>query len=163
MKNDPKLEVREENGVLIHEGVIRVPYTWAAGKPASKFYTGLRNRKIYGIRCPDCHLVFVPPKKTCHRCFSELSDWVEVNDTGTLETFTVVHYFEPGLHPIEPPFAYGIIKLDGADTGMVHLIRAKDYGLLKEGSRVKAVFRKKPRGTYFDISYFKLVRGARRG
>jgi len=163
MKNDPKLEVREENGVLVHQGVIRVPYTWAAGKPASKFYAGLREGKIYGIRCSECQFVFVPPKKTCHRCFSELSDWVEVKDTGTLETFTVVRYFEPGLHPMKPPFAYGIIKLDGADTGMVHIIRTKDYGSLKEGARVKAVFRKKPRANYLDISHFRPTTEARHG
>lgn len=163
MKNDPKLEVREEDGVLVHQGVIRVPYTWAAGRPASRFYIGLRGGKIYGIRCPHCQLVFVPPKKTCHRCFLELDNWVEVKDTGTLVTFTIVHYFEPGLHPIRPPFAYGIIKLDGADTGMVHFIRARDYSLLKEGLRVKAVFRKNPQGNYLDISYFKPVRGARHG
>jgi uncharacterized OB-fold protein len=159
MENETILEVREKNGLLVHQGVIRVPYTWAAGAVASRFYAGLRNGKICGVRCPNCRMVLVPPKKTCHRCFGDLSEWVEVSDEGTLQTFTVVHYHEPQLHPMKPPFAYGIIKLDGADTGITHLIAGADPKALKEGMRVKAVFREKPEGNYLDISCFRPVKG----
>lgn len=161
MNNETVFEVREEDGLLIHQGVIRVPYTWAAGTVASRFYAGLRDRKIYGVRCPKCEVVVVPPKKTCHRCFGDLDEWVEVGDEGILETFTVVHYHEPGLHPLRTPFGYGIIKLDGADTGLTHLIRGGDLGTLKEGTRMKAVFKKRPAGNYLDIAYFKPVKGAK--
>ncbi len=161
MENETVLEVRERDGLLIHQGVIRVPYTWAAGAVASKFYTGLRDRKIYGVRCPRCRHVLVPPKKTCHRCFSHLSEWVEVSHEGTLQTFTVVHYHEPELHPLKAPFAYGIIRLDGADTGMTHLIGEATLKALKEGMKMKAVFKEKPEGNYLDIQYFKPVKGAK--
>jgi uncharacterized OB-fold protein len=160
MENETILEVRERNGLLVHQGVIRVPYTWAAGAVASRFYAGLRDRKIYGVRCPRCRVVLVPPKKTCHRCFGDLSEWVEVGDLGTLQTFTVVHYHEPEMHPLRAPFAYGIIKLDGADTGMTHLISEADLRALKEGMRMKVVFKEKPEGNYLDIQYFKPVKGA---
>ena len=159
MENETILEVKEKDGLLVHQGVIRVPYTWAAGTVASKFYAGLRNKKIYGIRCAKCRMVLVPPKKTCHRCFGELSEWVEVGHEGTLQTFTVVHYHEPELHPLKAPFAYGIIKLDGADTGMTHVIAEADLEALKEGMRLKAVFREKPEGNYLDIKYFKPLKG----
>jgi uncharacterized OB-fold protein len=160
MENETVLEVRERNGQLIHQGVIRVPYTWAAGAVASKFYAGLRDKKIYGVCCPTCRVVLVPPKKTCHLCFGDLDEWVEVSDVGTLQTFTVVHYHEPEMHPVRAPFAYGIIKLDGADTGMTHLIGEADLGALKKGMRMKAVFKEKPEGNYLDIEYFKPVKGA---
>ena len=159
MENETILEVKERDGLLVHQGVIRVPYTWAAGVVASKFYAGLRNKRIYGVRCPTCRIVLVPPKKTCHRCFGELSEWVEVGHEGILQTFTVVHYHEPELHPLKAPFAYGIIKLDGADTGMTHIIAEADMKALKEGMRVKAVFREKPEGNYLDIEYFKPLKG----
>jgi uncharacterized OB-fold protein len=160
MENETVLEVKERNGLLIHQGVIRVPYTWAAGAVASKFYAGLRDKKIYGVRCLTCRVVLVPPKKTCHLCFGDLDEWVEVSDVGTLQTFTVVHYDEPEMHPLRAPFAYGIIKLDGADTGMTHLIAEADLRALKEGMRMKAVFKEKPEGNYLDIEYFKPVKGA---
>jgi hypothetical protein len=161
MENETILEVKEKDGLLVHQGVIRVPYTWAAGTVASRFYAGLRNKKIYGIRCAKCRMVLVPPKKTCHQCFGELSEWVEVGPEGTLQTFTVVHYHEPELHPLKAPLAYGIIKLDGADTGMTHVIAEADLKALKEGMRLKAVFKEKPEGNYLDIEYFKPLKGER--
>jgi uncharacterized OB-fold protein len=161
MENETILEVREKDGLLIHQGVIRVPYTWAAGAVASRFYAGLRDRRILGIRCPRCRLVMVPPKKTCHRCFGDLNEWVEVGPEGTLQTFTVVHYSEPELHPLQAPFAYGIIKLDGADAGMTHLIAEANLQALKEGMRMTAVFKEKPEGNYLDIRYFKPLKGAK--
>lgn len=163
MDNDVMFEVEERDGLLIHQGVIRVPYTWAAGEVASKFYVGLRDKKIYGIRCPTCVVVLVPPKKVCHRCFNDLSEWVEVSNEGALETFTVVHYCETKLHPMKAPFAYGIIRLDGADTGMTHLIGEADLKGIKEGMRLKAVFRKVPKGDYLDIEYFKPVEKGNHG
>lgn len=161
-KPEVMFEVSEEAGMLVQHGTIKVPYTWPAGEVASRFLVGLRDeKKIYGIRCPKCETVFVPPKKVCHLCFTQMSDWVEVSDEGTLEIFTVVRYSEPSIHPMEPLFAYGIIKLDGADTGMLHLIGEVDLSQLKEGQRVKAVFREKGEGNYLDIKYFKPVQGVK--
>lgn len=151
-------EVTEEKGMLVQHGKIKVPYTWVAGEVASRFLVGLRDeKKIYGVRCPQCKMVFVPPKKLCHRCFAQMSEWVEVSDEGTLETFTIVRYSEPTLHPMEAPFAYGVVKLGGADTGMVHLIGEADLAQLKEGLKVKAVFKEKGEGNYLDIKYFKPI------
>jgi len=163
MENETTFEIQEKDGLLVHQGVIRVPYTWAAGEVVSRFYAGLREKKVLGLRCPACKVVLVPPKKVCHRCFSDLTDWVEVGDEGVLQTFTVVHYSEPDLHPVEAPFAYGIIKLDGADTGMTHLIGEADIKGLKAGMRLKAVFRHQPQGNYLDIAYFKPIEEANHG
>jgi len=163
MENEVMFDVQEKEGLLIHQGVIRVPYTWAAGEVASKFYVGLREGRILGVRCPTCRIVLVPPKKVCHRCFNDLTEWVQVSDEGTLETFTVVHYAEPDLHPMQAPFAYGIVKLDGADTGMTCLIGEAKLDSLAEGMRLKAVFKEVPEGNYLDIKYFKPVKGAKHG
>jgi uncharacterized OB-fold protein len=163
MENETIFEVQEKDGLLVHQGVIRVPYTWGAGEVATRFYAGLREKRIVGVRCPACKMVLVPPKKVCHRCFGDLTDWVDVSDEGTLQTFTVVHYSEPDLHPVKAPFAYGIIKLDGADTGMTHLIGEADVKSLKAGTRLKAVFRDEPQGDYLDIAYFKPIEGANHG
>lgn len=157
-KPETIFEVIERDGMLMQKGRIKVPYTWAAGKIASRFFVGLRDeKKIYGIRCPECKMVFVPPKKICHRCFVHMSEWVEVSGEGILETFTIVRYSEPAIHPAEPPLAYGIIKLKGADTGMVHLIGDADLTQLKEGLKMKVVFREERAGNYLDIKYFKPV------
>ena len=38
MENDVMFEVEEKDGLLIHQGVIRVPYTWAAGEVADSVF-----------------------------------------------------------------------------------------------------------------------------
>jgi len=163
MDNETWFEITEKDGLLIHQGVINVPYTWAAGKVASKFYTGLKDKQILGLHCTKCDIVFVPPKKVCHHCFSELTNWVPVSNIGTLQTYTVIHYSEPDIHPFNKPFAYGIIKLDGASTSMVHIIADTDLENLTEGMRLQAVFKEKPEGNYLDIKYFTPVAEANHG
>lgn len=140
---------------LVYQGRIKVPYTWSVGEVGSRFLSELReNRKIFGKRCPACHRVLVPARKICGRCFRETGDWVEVKDEGAVLTFTVVRYPSP-VQPLKPPFGYGIIKLDGADTGMTHLLYESDPSAWRAGMRVTAVFKEKREGTILDIAYFK--------
>ena len=137
---------------------LKVPYRYSMGPVASRFFIEMRDhKKIFGIKCPKCSRVYVPPRSTCGRCFEELSEWVEVKEQGTVETFTRVHYSSP-VQPIPAPFFYGIIKLDGADTGFPHFIgdtRGKEPRI---GMRVQAVFREDRKGNMLDILYFKEIR-----
>jgi len=84
-----------------------------------------------------------------------MDEWVEVSNVGTLLTFTVTRYAVPGIQPQGPPFAMGIVKLDGADTGVVHLLGGVDLGEITVGMRMQAVFREKRQGNYLDIEYFR--------
>jgi hypothetical protein len=96
----------------------------------------------------------VPPRLSCKNCFTELKEWVEVSDTGTLLTYTVVYV--PGENqPFEPPYAIGLIQLDGADTGLMHVIGETDLEKLSMGMRLQAVFSQERDGSIRDIKYFK--------
>ena len=85
-----------------------------------------------------------------------MEEWVELGNQGTITGFTVVSHSSPVM-PLEPPFAYARIRLDGADTDFVHLINEGDPEKLEIGARVEAVFKEKPRKRILDIEYFKLV------
>lgn len=149
-------QVTVKEPVIIHQSLI-VSYEYAAGDAGSKFYLELRdNKKIVGIRCPQCNKVYVPPRTTCGSCFGSLDEYVEVKPTGTLVSYTIVHYALP-IHPVEPPFVYGIIQLDGADTGLTHLLRGVELENIKIGMRVEAVFKEERQGNIFDIKYFKPI------
>lgn len=127
------------------------------GKIGSVFYTKLRDeKKILGVKCVKCNKVFWPPRGVCGRCFSQLpdADLVEIGPNGTLQTFTLITYEEP-VHPRKAPFIYGIIKLDGADTGMAHLIDEVAFEELKIGMRLQPVFAEERNGNILDISHFK--------
>jgi uncharacterized OB-fold protein len=128
-----------------------------AGKIGSLFYTTLRDQKKFlGIRCETCNKVFWPPRGTCGRCFSQLSeaDMVEIGPNGILETFTRVTYHEP-VHPRKAPFIYGIIKLDGADTGMAHFIDEVAFEQLETGMRLQPVFEEERKANILDIKHFR--------
>jgi hypothetical protein len=142
--------------VVVHQD-LKVPYRYSMGATTSRFFIEIRdNQRIMGIRCPRCNVVFVPPRTTCARCFSQLHDWVEVGTRGTLETYTQVHYSTP-VQPAAAPFYYGVIKLDGADTGLAHRIGDLAGKEPRIGMRVRAIFREERKGNMLDILYFKPV------
>ena len=132
-------------------------YSYAAGPVRSRFLLELRDKqRIMGTRCPSCKRVYVPAKPNCIVCLSELNDWVEVGNKGTVLTYTVVTQPEPS-HKLPAPFIYSIIQLDGADTSLTHFLGEVDEKDLKIGMRVEAVFQKVREGNILDIKYFKPV------
>lgn len=144
---------REER--IVFKGKVNLPFNYSAGRTASRFFVELRDhQRILGKRCPQCRRVIVPAQLFCKECFVETAEWVEVGPKGKLITFTVVYRKEPH-HPTDTPFAYGIIRLDGADTSMVHLLGGVDLGHIRHGMRVCAVFKEKGEGSILDIAYFK--------
>ena len=140
---------------IVFPGKVNLPFSYSAGRTASRFFVELRdNEKIMGKRCPQCSRIIVPAQLFCQECFVETGEWVEVGPQGTLITFTVV-YRKESHYPTDTPFAYGIIKLDGADTNMIHLLGDVDPANIKHGMRLRAVFREKREGNILDIAYFK--------
>jgi len=152
-----EINMTEEKDKRVYEGRIKVTYKHTAGAYVEKFITEIgKNNKIFGVKCPKCKKVYVPPKMICFSCFEKMEEWVEVGNQGTVKGFTVITHSTPVL-PLEPPFAYGIITLDGADTDFVHIIKESDPANLQEGMRVEAVFKEKPRKRILDIEYFKKI------
>jgi len=136
---------------------ITAPSRYYAGRMGSRFFVALRDeKKILGSRCPKCGVTYYPPRNTCGRCFSQLSesDLLEIGLGGTLETFTQIHYSE-SIHPKVDSVIYGVIKLDGADTGMAHLIGEVEFDQLKIGMRMQPVFAETPEANILAIRYFK--------
>ena len=141
--------------VWIYHGQIYIPNTYSAGAVGSRFLTELRDRKrIMGTRCPTCNRVYVPARSVCKDCFGQLDEWVEVSDKGTVLSYSVCHQPNP-VQPVEASLVYGIIQLDGADTGLVHMLGELDFEQLGIGMRVQAVFRKERVASILDIKYFK--------
>ncbi|MEE8373148.1 MAG: Zn-ribbon domain-containing OB-fold protein [Dehalococcoidia bacterium] len=141
--------------VWIYHGQIYIPNRYSAGAVGSRFLIELRDRKrIMGTRCSGCNRVYVPARSICGDCYQQLEDWVEVSDKGTVLTYSVCHE-DNGVQPVEAPVVYGIVQLDGADTGFVHMMGEVELEELRIGMRVKAVFREDRMASILDIKYFK--------
>jgi uncharacterized OB-fold protein len=138
-------------------GQIAIPYRWSYGQALTRFFEESRdNKRLMGTKCPRCASVVVPAARICTRCFVEMTEWVEVSDHGVLDTFTTVHLPFPG-QPTEPPYTYGLVLLDGANTYFSHLID-EPVETLACGMRVEAVWAEHPKGDLFDILHFKKER-----
>ena len=142
---------------VVLEGRIKVPYAWNAGETASHYLTCLRDKKkIFGKKCPKCSKVLVPPRKSCPFCFVDTAEWVPLSGKGEVDTFTIVRR-DTNLQPRKAPFAYAVIKLEGADTGFVHILGDVDVEEIKTGMKVEAVFAEERSGLVTDIKYFRPI------
>lgn len=141
---------------FVVEGKLALPYTYFAGRVGSTFITTLRDKKkIMGVKCPVCKKVYLPPRQVCERDFTDIRDnWVEVGERGTVTNFTIVRYDDRHL-PRKAPFALALIKLDGADTPIAHIIDEVKFEDVKIGMRVEAVFATQTTNTILDIDHFK--------
>jgi uncharacterized OB-fold protein len=115
------------------------------------FLTALRDGHILGIRCG--RRVLCPPLEFDPESGETLTpDFVEVGPAGVVESWTWIA--EPTRkHPFQEPFAFALIKLDGADTAMPHAVRAAGPESMVTGMRVRAQFRDERSGAITDV-YF---------
>ncbi|MBF0224190.1 MAG: Zn-ribbon domain-containing OB-fold protein [Desulfobacterales bacterium] len=149
------MEMFKDIEPMVHKSGINVPYTWWAGETAGEFFISLRDeKKIKGKKCSQCGKVYIPPRKTCPLCFIENTEWVEVSIKGTLESYTIVKRQMSALKK-KTPVVFGLIKLDGADTSILHYIDEVELSNINIGMRLEAKFSEQRKATIMDIEYFK--------
>ncbi len=140
------------------EGKLALPYQYFAGTIGSVFLVALRDeKKILGLKHPKTGLVMVPPRQVDETTLEPLGeDWVEIGPAGEVTNFTVVRY-EEDYQPKKPPYVLALIKLDGADTPLTHVLGGVDLEQVKVGMKVTAVFAEERSGSLTDISHFEPV------
>ncbi len=126
-------------------------YTRSVGPLLSQFFTALRDRRIVGVRGSDGR-VHVPPAEYDPITYAALTEVVPVSAVGTVQSWTW-QSTPLGGQPLDRPFAWALIKLDGADTALLHAVDAPE-GTLKSGDRVHAHWIDEPVGAITDIAYF---------
>ena len=135
------------------------PYQWSVGETVGTFFTEMRdNGHLLGKRCKSCGKVFCPPQDYCEYCFDLMDEWVELGDRGVIKAWTCMEHYYPGM-PCDLPFAYALIRIKGADTSLVHILRFTNFDDLAYDAEVKAVWKEDQdrEGNIFDIEYFKLA------
>lgn len=155
-------EEKMDSGPLSITYMADMPYDYHAGFYYSRFLKELRdNKRIYGVKCPKCGKVYVPPRIVCRDCFVTMEEFVEVGNEGTLLAFTVTNFPYTDTTRGEPkkiPYTAAYIKLDGSDSNIVHCLDETDEKKIKAGMRVRAVFSDTRTGDYFhDIDRFEII------
>ncbi len=142
----------------------RLAYRWDAGVAIGRFLEGLRAGTILGVRCHRCNRTVTPPRAFCESCFQPIDEWVELADTGTINTFSIC-YVTWDMQPLEIPQVPAVIEIDGTSPrgGFLHLIGGLDAatveGIRREirvGQPVRAVWKPTAQrtGAITDILHF---------
>lgn len=138
--------------VLTALHVLEYPYKRSVGPVIGRFLTGLRDQKIVGIRASDGR-VLVPPVEYDPQTAAELSEFVDVGPGGVVTTWTWLGEARSN-NPLQKPFAWALIKLDGADSALLHAVDAGSEANMKTGMRVKPRWRAERTGHILDIECF---------
>ena len=129
-------------------------YTRSVGPLLGQFFTALRERRILGVRGSDGR-VLVPPAEYDPATYQPLTEVVPVASVGTVVSWTWQSEPLEG-QPLDRPFAWALIKLDGADTPLLHAVDAGSSDAVNTGARVHAHWVDEPVGAITDIAYFAL-------
>ena len=126
-------------------------YTRSLGPTLSRFATALSERRILGVRGSDGR-VHAPPLEYDPVTAAPLTDFVEVGTDGEVVTWSWLPTPLEG-QPLDRPFAWALIRLDGADTPMLHAVDAP-HERMRTGMRVRVRWAQNPTGGIRDIACF---------
>jgi uncharacterized OB-fold protein len=133
-------------------------YTRSLGPTLSQFMTALAGRRILGARGADGK-VHVPPFEYDPQTGDPPGELVEVAAEGTVTTWSWAARPLEG-QPLERPFAWALIRLDGAGTALLHAVDAGSAAAMRTGMRVRARWADSPAGHIRDIACFEPWPGA---
>jgi uncharacterized OB-fold protein len=147
-----------DEGILSAVHVLEYPYTRSVGTVLGTFLAGLKEGRILGSRTPS-GAILVPPSEFDPATGDSIDDLVDVADTGTVTAWTWVPR-PRAKHPLQVPFAWALVRLDGADTALLHALDAGSEQAMRTGMRVRARWREERKGSIADIECFVPEEGA---
>jgi uncharacterized protein len=132
--------------------VLEYTYTRSTGPIIGAFVLGLKDKKIVGVRASDGR-VLVPPQEYDPQTSDALTELVDVADVGVVQTWAWNDQPRDG-QPLDRPFAWALVKLDGADTGLLAAVDSGDKSAMSTGMRVRARWRDERVGSITDLICF---------
>jgi uncharacterized OB-fold protein len=131
---------------------LELPYRRSVGPVVGAFFTALRDQQVLGSRTAAGR-VLVPPLEYDPDTGDPVDDLVPVQPTGAVTTWAWVE--EPmRKHPLDRPFAWALVRLDGADTALLHALDVDGPDAVSTGMRVQIRWADERRGHITDIACF---------
>lgn len=135
---------------------LEFPYTRTLGPVVGAFLAGLREGTLLGIRGKDGRVLAPPLEYDPETGESLGADLIPIGPEGTVVAWTWVDAPSP-KHPLDHPFAFGLVRPDGADTSMVGAIDAGSAEAMSSGMRVRPRFAKEPQNLITDLEAWEPV------
>jgi uncharacterized protein len=140
---------------LSAQHVLEFGYTRSLGPTLAAFFQGLRDKKLVGAKTQSGRVI-VPPTPHDPDTGEDIAELVDLPDTGTVTTWAWVSKPRP-KHPLQHPFAFALVLIDGADTAMLHAVDAADESKMSTGMKVKARWAAEPQGSILDLACFEPI------
>jgi uncharacterized OB-fold protein len=129
---------------------LEFPYSRTLGPTIAAFARGLRDRRLLASRTTGGRVQLPPLEHDPETGTAAGDELVEVGPGGTVVSWAWVP--EPtARHPLDRPFAFALIKVDGADTSMVHVLTATSPADVTTGMRVRPRWKDERVGRIDDI------------
>jgi uncharacterized OB-fold protein len=140
--------------VLTDHHVLEYPYSRSVGPVIGTFLTALRQGRLLGVRASGGRVVF-PPTEYDPDTAEATGELVEVGPGGRVESWAWVEHPRPE-HPLDHPFAWVLVRPDGADTSLLHVLSVGSPDHVRTGMRVvpRFVAPGRRRGAVDDIEAF---------
>ncbi|MGH2692281.1 MAG: Zn-ribbon domain-containing OB-fold protein [Actinomycetota bacterium] len=133
-------------------------YAWDTGIAVSEYLRGMKRGVILGRECRGCRRILVPPRMFCEECFRPTDRWLEVRDTGKVNTFSIC-FIRWDMTPLKEPEIPFVLEIDGASAGMGFMHKLGDVRPddVRVGLEVEAVWKPEGEreGSILDIRYFR--------
>jgi uncharacterized OB-fold protein len=140
---------------------IEFDYTRSLGPVLSQFMAALAERRILGARGADGR-VHAPPFEYDPVTAEPPGELVPVGPEGTVLSWSWMP--DPlADQPLTVPFAWALIRLDGADTTLLHAVDAGSAAAMRTGLRVRPRWAAARTGSIRDIACFEPSDGADSG
>lgn len=149
--------------ILFNHDSMRGEYAWDTGIAIGRYLAGLKQGVILGAYCSTCRKVVVPPRTVCEWCYRPMDEFIPLEDSGTVNTFSLC-YVTWDVKRITEPEIPAVIEIDGASPlhGIMHLLGEVEPDQVRIGMRVQAVWKapEERQGAITDILYFKPIEEA---
>ena len=133
-------------------GGLPVGFRYTPGVGNTAFLVALRDRgELLGSRCASCSYTYMPARTFCERCMAELAPDTGCGPGGELVSWTAGHVGIDG-DPLAEPVTLGLVRLDGADSVLMHMLIGP--GPWRIGDRVRVVLRQDRAASVTDIQGF---------
>lgn len=148
----------DEGRVLFVHDRLRGEYAWDTGVAIGSYLAALKRGVILGARCEHCRRTVVPPRVVCELCYRPMDAYVPLQDTGTVNTFSLC-YVTWDVQRVKEPEIPAVIEIDGASPlcGILHRLGGIDPQQVHIGLRVQAVWKpvEDRQGAITDILHFR--------
>jgi uncharacterized protein len=138
-----------DDGVFRAPMVIEYPFSRTTGPVIGAFLTGLREQVLIGIRDGQGR-VLIPPTEYDPQTGEDLTELVQVGPGGVVDTWAWVRQPMP-KHPLDHPFAWALVRPDGADVGFLQAVDAGSIDRMATGMRVVPRWAAEREGTIHDL------------